>query len=124
MVTTDEGANLLAGYRRAANILRIEERKDGPHDRAVDTALLTAPEEKSLEAALERVETAVGETLVNEDFTNAVASLATLRSPLDAFFDKVTVNDANSALRLNRLALLSRVRSAMNKVADFSKIEG
>ena len=124
MVTTDDGANLLAGYRRAANILRIEERKDGPHDRQPDTALLEAAEEKNLAAALDRVEPAVVNALVNEDFTEAVASLATLRPALDAFFDKVTVNDANSALRRNRLALLARVRSAMNKVADFSKIEG
>jgi glycyl-tRNA synthetase beta chain len=124
MLYTDNGANLLAGYRRAANILRIEEKKDGPHDRPVDAALLAAPEEKSLETALDRVEPAVVNALTDEDFTAAVAALATLRPPLDAFFDKVTVNDANSALRRNRLALLSRVRSAMNKVADFSKIEG
>ncbi len=124
MVTTDDGANLLAGYRRAANILRIEERKDGPHDHPLDAALLEAAAERDLAATLDRVEPTVVNALVNEDFTAAVAALATLRPPLDAFFDKVTVNDANPALRRNRLALLARVRSAMNRVADFSKIEG
>jgi glycyl-tRNA synthetase beta chain len=124
MLGTEEGKSLLVGFRRAANILRIEERKDGPHDRPVDPTLLEAVEEKALAAALDKAEPSVAGALVNEDFTGAVASLATLRPPLDAFFDKVTVNDANSALRRNRLALLSRVRSGMNKVADFSKIEG
>ena len=124
MLGTEAGKSLLVGYRRAANILRIEERKDGPHDRPLDTALLEAAEERSLAAALDRVEPDVVNALANEDFTAAVAALATLRPALDAFFDQVTVNDANPALRRNRLALLARVRSAMNKVADFSKIEG
>jgi glycyl-tRNA synthetase beta chain len=124
MLGTDDGANLLVGFRRAANILRIEERKDGPHDRPVDTALLEAAEECNLLAALERVEPVVVAALNNENFTAGVAALATLRPPLDAFFDKVTVNDPRPELRRNRLALLASVRGAMNRVADFAKIEG
>jgi glycyl-tRNA synthetase beta chain len=124
MLGTDDGSNLLVGYRRAANILRIEERKDGPHDRPVDARLMEATQERNLLAALERVEPVVVTALSNENFTAAVAALATLRPPLDAFFDKVTVNDARPELRRNRLALLASVRGAMNRVADFSKIEG
>jgi glycyl-tRNA synthetase beta chain len=124
MLGSDDGANLLVGYRRAANILRIEERKDGPHVGAVNAGLLEAAEERALAAVLDRVAPAVAAAVSNEHFTAAVAELASLRPYLDAFFDKVTVNDARPELRRNRLALLSRVRVVMNGVADFSRIEG
>jgi glycyl-tRNA synthetase beta chain len=124
MLSTGDGENLMVGYRRAANILRIEERKDGPHDGAVNAGLLEAAEERALAAALDRVEPAVAAAVGHERFTDAVAELASLRPTLDAFFDRVTVNDARPDLRRNRLALLSRVRAVMNGVADFSRIEG
>jgi glycyl-tRNA synthetase beta chain len=124
MLRTDDGANLLAAAKRAANILRIEEKKDGPHDGAIDPALLTLSEEAALADALDRIEPAVRTGIAAENFAEAMASLATLRPPLDAFFDKVTVNDANPDLRRNRLRLLARVRAAMTLAADFSKIEG
>jgi glycyl-tRNA synthetase beta chain len=124
LLGTEDGTNLLAAAKRAANILRIEEKKDGPHDRPIDPALLTLPEETALSAALDRIEPSVRAGIDAEDFVEAMAALATLRPPLDAFFDKVTVNDADAALRRNRLALLARVRNAMTLAADFSKIEG
>lgn len=117
-----DGVNLLAAYKRAANILRIENAKDGPHDGSVDPDLLDTDAE--LAAALGVVEAVIGEQLGREDFTSAMRSLATLRPLLDAFFDHVTVNDPNPALRRNRLNLLHHVRSTMDRVADFSKIEG
>ena len=124
MLATEDGANLLAGYKRAANILRIEEKKDGPHDRAVDTALLEAAEEIALAAALDRAEPAVTQRLESEEFGPAMAEFAALRPQLDAFFTGVTVNDPRAAIRLNRLALLARVRTVMGRVADFARIEG
>ena len=124
MLGSDDGKNLLAGYRRAANILRIEERKDGPHDGAVDPGLLQDAEEQALAVAIDRVGPAVAAAVGNEQFTDAVTELASLRPYLDAFFDKVTVNDARPEIRRNRLALLARVRAVMNGVADFSRIEG
>ena len=124
MLATEDGANLLAGYKRAANILRIEEKKDGPHDRAVDTALLEAPEEISLAAALDQAEPAVTKRLDSEEFGAAMAEFAALRPQLDAFFTVVTVNDPRATVRLNRLALLARVRAVMGRVADFARIEG
>jgi len=120
-VGTDDGANLLAGYKRAANILKKE---------GVDTAewkpLAYAPEpdEASLIAALDAAEPAAADAVANEDFEAAMAALATLRAPIDAFFDTVTVNDADPAKRDARLALLARVRAAVHSVADFSRIEG
>ena len=123
-LATDDGANLLTAYRRAANILRIEERRDGPHDGPVDPALLALPEEKILADVLDRVEPPIAEAIRDEAFAAAMAGLAALRPPLDGFFDQVTVNDAQSELRRNRLRLLARVRAAMNRAADFSRIEG
>jgi glycyl-tRNA synthetase beta chain len=120
-IATDDGTNLLAGYKRAANILRIEEKKDG---RTFDGAVsgLVAHEEIALDAALTRVEADAGDAVAREDFAGAMASLATLRPLVDAFFEKVTVNDP--AHRENRLNLLNRIRVAVHKVADFSTIEG
>ena len=124
LVESDTGANLLTAYRRAANILRIEDKKDGPHTGPVDASLLEAPEEKALAAALDRAEPAATEALGTEHFAAAMEALAHLRAPVDAFFDRVTVNAAQPELRKNRLRLLSRLRAAMDAVADFSKIEG
>lgn len=124
MLATEDGANLLAGYKRAANILRIEEKKDGPHDRPVDPALLEASEEQSLAATLDQVETTVKKLLESEEFGSAMAEFAALRPQLDAFFTNVTVNDPRAQVRLNRLALLARVRAVMGRVADFARIEG
>ncbi len=124
LLGSDDGANLLAAAKRAANILRIEEKKDGPHDAAVDPSLLSLPEEAALLGTLNDVEPAVLQGIDMENFAEAMAALATLRPPLDAFFDKVTVNDPVADLRRNRLRLLARVRAAMDLAADFSKIEG
>lgn len=119
-----DGANLLAAYRRAANILRIEDRKDGPHTGPADPALLRAPEEVALAQALATARPDVAARLATEDFAGAMAALATLRPPVDAFFDRVTVNDPKPELRANRLALLAELRGAMDSVADLAKIEG
>jgi glycyl-tRNA synthetase beta chain len=125
LLESPDGANLLAAYRRAANILRIEEKREGRAFAAeTDPALLTAPEEHALAAALEEAVPAAAERTQREDFAGAMAALATLRAPVDAFFDRVTVNDPDPRLRLNRLALLARLRAAMDAVADLSKIEG
>ena len=124
LLATSDGANLLAAYRRGTNILRIEEKKDGPHDQPVDPDALEAPEELGLAAALAEVEPAVRTAVATEGFTAAMAALATLRGPLDAFFEAVTVNAEKPELRRNRLALLARLRAIMALVADFSRIEG
>jgi glycyl-tRNA synthetase beta chain len=122
-LATEDGANLLAAYRRAANILRIEEKKDGPHGGAVDEVALVLPEEHALHAALRRA-AAAGEAVAAEDFAGAMEIFAGLRAPVDAFFDKVTVNADEPALRRNRLRLLAGLRGAMAGVADFAAIEG
>jgi glycyl-tRNA synthetase beta chain len=124
LLASDTGANLLAAYRRAQNILRIEDKKDGPHDGAPDAALYSAPEEQALAAALDTAEPAASAALAAENFADATAALAALRAPLDAFFEHVTVNDDDPNIRRNRLRLLARLRGAMNRVADFSQIEG
>lgn len=125
LLESPDGANLLAAYRRAANILRIEERKEGSgFAPATDPALLAAPEEKALAAALDEAAPAAAARMGAEDFAGAMAALATLRAPLDAFFDRVTVNDPVPELRINRLGLLARLRAAMESVADLSRIEG
>jgi glycyl-tRNA synthetase beta chain len=124
LLGTDNGKNLLAAYRRAANILRIEERRDGPHDGAIDPDFLEAPEEIALAEALDRAQAQTAQLLAAEKFGAAMEMLASLRPKLDAFFEHVTVNDPRPELRRNRLRLLSRVRAAMHLAADFSKIEG
>jgi glycyl-tRNA synthetase beta chain len=123
LVESDTGTNLLAAYKRAQNILRIEEKKDGPHTGPVDEAALAAPEEQALNAALIKAESEAQASLAREDFPAAMAALAALRAPTDAFFDGILVNDPDRSLRLNRLRLLSRLRAAMDAVADFSQIE-
>ena len=123
---SEDGRNLLAGYRRAANILRIEEKKDGigAFDKAPDTALFRQPEETALHAALEKAAPSALAAVRAEDFSAAMRALAELRPAVDAFFDQVTVNAEEAALRANRLRLLSRLRTATLAVADFSRVEG
>ena len=122
---SDDGANLLVAYRRAANILRIEEKKDGTsHDGAADPARLRQAEENALAEALEGARGRAAAALETEDFEGAMTALATLRHPVDAFFDAVTVNAEEAALRVNRLRLLSQIRSTLHQVADFGQIEG
>lgn len=124
MLETEDGKNLLAATRRAANILRIEDRKDGPHEGAPDPALFAQPEEQALAATLDRVEPAVEKAFAEERFTDAMREAASLRAPLDKFFEDVTVNAPDAPLRLNRLRLLSRLVRMMRLIADFSQIEG
>ena len=122
----DDGKNLLAGYKRACNILKAEEKKDGAgaYDKAHAANLRIEPEEHKLAAAIARAKEETGEKLKKEDFTGAMHSLSKLREPVDHFFDKVTVNAENADLRLNRLRLLSELRRTMNGVADFDKVSG
>lgn len=124
-LTTDDGTNLLAGVKRASNILGIEEKKDkksyaGPYD----VGLLKENAELALAAAIESVKQDTVAAINVENFKGAMNALAELRAPVDAFFDQVTVNDADAALRENRLRLLSEIRAATLTVADFSKISG
>lgn len=123
-LTTDDGANLLAGYKRAVNILKAEEKK-GPLPNGEAGSLSGAPdEEKALLGALRDAEPHVKAAVEREDFTAAMTALAALRAPVDAFFDKVLVNSDVPAERENRLKLLGNVRDAMGRVADFSLISG
>ena len=124
LLGTADGTNLLAAAKRAANILRIEEKKDAAPAGDVDAQLLTAPAEQTLARRLDSVVPAVAEAVAAERFAEALTELATLRTPLDDFFAEVTVNDPDPQLRHNRLRLLSRVRAAMSLAADFSKIDG
>ena len=125
LLATDDGANLLAGVRRASNILAIEEKKDKTtYDGAADADLLSSEEEKALHAAVAKVANDTRKAIDVERFDGAMRALAELRAPVDAFFDKVTVNTDDPALRRNRLALLSQIRSATRAVADFSRISG
>jgi glycyl-tRNA synthetase beta chain len=124
-VGSDEGANLLAAYKRASNIVRIEEKKDGASfDQPVEAARLDLAEEQALFAALNAASATSAPLLAAEDFTGAMAALANLRGPVDDFFTKVTVNADDAGLRVNRLRLLTQIRATLNAVADFSKIEG
>ncbi|MSP04359.1 MAG: glycine--tRNA ligase subunit beta [Acetobacteraceae bacterium] len=124
LLGTDTGKILLAAYKRAANILRIEDRKDGPHDCVPDATLLQQPEEKTLAEALATAAPTIAAHLDAEKFTTAMEAMAGLRGALDAFFEHVTVNAKEPELRRNRLALLNRLRATMDQVADFSRIDG
>ncbi|MGY6627384.1 MAG: glycine--tRNA ligase subunit beta [Oceanicaulis sp.] len=135
---TDDGAALLAGYRRAANILSAEEKKGFDLSAALaevhgdDTSSLlsriaeaaSAPEERALVTAIGNAEAAAQAALKTEDFSAAMSALAQLRGPVDAFFEAVVVNDKDPIVRRNRLVLLSRIRAAADSVADFSRLEG
>jgi glycyl-tRNA synthetase beta chain len=121
----DDGRNLLIAYRRAANIVRIEAKKDKVEAYGEpDPARYTQAEEKALATALDTVAGESDALVAKEDFTGAMRLLATLRAPVDAFFDKVTVNAPEKELRANRLALLQRLAATMDRIADFSRIEG
>jgi glycyl-tRNA synthetase beta chain len=122
---TEDGEHLLTGTKRAINILRIEEKKDScSYDQPPDPSLLKQPEEKALAKTVDEVERAAAAAVAREDFEAAMAAMAKLRAPVDAFFDHVTVNTDDPGLRENRLRLLNRIRATTLTVADFSKIEG
>jgi glycyl-tRNA synthetase beta chain len=147
-VTTDDGVNLLAGYKRTANILkkenwdgRVADQQTGEEDplsaldepgvaeamrahEALPSSYDYEPAEAALIAALDEAEPRAEAAIAVEDFEGAMAALATLRAPIDAFFTAVTVNDSDGRKRISRLNLLTRIRAAVHKVADFSKIEG
>ncbi|MEP5513837.1 MAG: glycine--tRNA ligase subunit beta, partial [Bauldia litoralis] len=122
---TQDGKNLLAGTKRASNILREEEKKAGEaFDGAVDAGRLVAPEEKALYEAIGAARGEVEAAVAVEDFDDAMRALARLRAPVDAFFEAVRVNDDDAGIRTNRLRLLNLIREATRAVADFSRIEG
>jgi glycyl-tRNA synthetase beta chain len=126
LLSTADGKNLLAGYKRAANILSAEEKKDGriydPKTASREVFKLDA--ENDLVNAIESVDAAAAAHVKANDYRGAIADLAKLRAPVDAFFEKVMVNDPDPALRANRLHLLAALRNTMHLVADFSKIAG
>ncbi|WP_421952509.1 glycine--tRNA ligase subunit beta [Pelagibacterium sp.] len=125
LLAAEDGKALLAGYKRAANILTAEEKKDGRvYADPIDAARLSTPEEKSLATAIEQARTAVTARLENDDYAGAIAVLASLRTPVDAFFEAVLVNDPDAAIRANRLNLLASLRDTMHLVADFGKVAG
>ncbi|WP_428032337.1 glycine--tRNA ligase subunit beta [Ancylobacter sp.] len=124
-LATEDGRNLLAGTKRAANILRIEEKKDGvTYEGGVDIVLLHEPEERALADAIAALGPQIEAALAREDFEAAMTLLAGLRAPVDAFFERVTVNASEPALRVNRLRLLADIRAATRAIADFERIEG
>jgi glycyl-tRNA synthetase beta chain len=121
---TDDGKNLLSGTKRASNILSIEEKKDKrSFDGAPDAALYSLDEEKTLSKAIDQVKTEASAAVAKEDFAGAMSVIAKLRPAVDAFFDKVKVNDDDPKVRENRLKLLNEIRAATRAVADFSKIQ-
>ncbi|WEK03030.1 MAG: glycine--tRNA ligase subunit beta [Candidatus Devosia phytovorans] len=125
LLSSTDGQNLLAGYKRGANILAAEEKKDGKaYAGTVDQASLRLPEETALAFAVDAVHDAVSNHVAKDDYKGAMAELATLRAPVDAFFTAVLVNDSDPAVRANRLNLLARLRDTMHLVADFSKVAG
>ncbi len=126
---TDDGKNLLAGYKRATNIIRIEEKKDArQYVGAPDPQYYRQDEEWALARAIDAAKAEASAAVAKEDFAAAMSAMATLRPHVDAFFDKVTVNVADGPekdkLRENRLKLLNEIREATRAVADFSRIEG
>ncbi|WP_086465106.1 glycine--tRNA ligase subunit beta [Oceanibaculum nanhaiense] len=127
-LASEDGANLLTAYRRAANIVAIEEKKDGrAYEGRADLKLIKARgevAEAELHGTLGVIEVKIADALKAEDFAAAMASLASLRAPVDRFFESVTVNAEDAALRENRLKLLTKIRDTMNQLADFSKVEG
>ena len=122
---TEDGENLLAGAKRAANILAIEEKKDDKtYDGTPKGDLLIEPAERGLEAAIAKVKFDTKAAIDVENFEGAMRALAELRAPVDTFFEQVKVNDDKAEIRENRLKLLSEIRAATLTVADFSKIAG
>ncbi|MEM7742902.1 MAG: glycine--tRNA ligase subunit beta [Pseudomonadota bacterium] len=124
-LATADGTNLLAGYKRASNIVSAEEKKDGvEYSGAPDVKFAEHPAEKSLFQTLDTAEPSIRQAIDMEDFQTAMTQMATLRDPIDAFFEDVTVNAENSVLRRNRLCLLTQVREVMKQVAIWDAIEG
>ncbi|WP_075221091.1 glycine--tRNA ligase subunit beta [Acuticoccus yangtzensis] len=124
-LATDDGANLMAGYRRATNILKAEEKKDGVAETAApDRAALVEPQEIALFDAVAEARTAVAAKVAAEDYAGAMSAIAALRAPVDAFFEAVLVNADDPTLRANRLRLLAALRDTTREVADFSAISG
>ncbi|OUR79571.1 glycine--tRNA ligase subunit beta [Alphaproteobacteria bacterium 46_93_T64] len=122
---TDDGANLLVAYRRAANILRIEEKKDGvSYNQLPDSSLISEEAEKTLFDRIEEVSGLLSTALGADEFEVAGKAAATLRKPVDVFFDDVIVNADDASVRANRLRLLAAIRNSLDQLADFSKIEG
>jgi glycyl-tRNA synthetase beta chain len=126
LLDSEDGKNLLSGYRRAANILRAEEKKDGAgaFDAPANIQFISDYEERALKAAIDRARDEVAKHLHDEDFAGAMHALSKLRAPVDAFFDKIIVNSDDARLRKNRLCLLNELRRTMHQVADFSKVAG
>lgn len=123
-LATEDGATLMAGYRRAVNIVRAEEKKTGPVAGEPDPAALAEPEEKALADAVAFARSGVADAVAREDYAAAMARLAALRAPVDAFFEAVLVNAEDPALRMNRLRLLKALQEVTLQVADFSQISG
>jgi glycyl-tRNA synthetase beta chain len=122
---SDDGKNLLVGYKRAVNILRAEEKKDATsYSGKVDDLYIVKAEERELKRVVEAAAALTKKAVDAEDFEGAMRAISKLRAPVDAFFEHVTVNDTDLERRANRLRLLNRIREAMAEVADFSKIEG
>ena len=122
---TDDGENLLQGYKRASNILSAEEKKDGvEYSYGADIKFAETDEERALFKALDAAEAAITPALEKEDFATAMSEMAKLRAPIDAFFEAVQVNTDNATVRRNRLNLLSQIRKICTSVADLSKVEG
>lgn len=125
LLGTETGQSLLAGYRRGANILAAEEKRDGrAYSGEIDTAKLTQDEELALARAVATTHSDVATYISDDDFKGAISALSELRGPVDAFFEAVLVNDEDTVIRANRLHLLARLRDTMHLVADFSKVEG
>ena len=121
---TDDGKNLLAGTKRASNILSIEAKKDKrAFNGAPEPSLYSLAEEKALADAIDLAKVESSVAVMNEDFASAMGAIAKLRPAVDAFFDKVKVNDDDPKVRENRLKLLSEIRATTRAVADFSKIQ-
>ena len=123
MLQTDNGVNLLAGYRRVANILKAEEGADGQTSGHPNPKLFNQVEERTLHNAILHSEQIIGKNFDDMDYSSAMIQLSLLRGPIDTFFSTVVVNAAEPELRLNRLRLLAQLRDTMHQIADFSKIE-
>jgi glycyl-tRNA synthetase beta chain len=124
-LASDDGENLVQGYKRAANILAQAEEKDGVEYRyGADVKYAETAEEKALFAALSQAEAAVAPALASDDFPAAMSAMSALRAPIDAFFDTVQVNADSAILRRNRLNLLHEITASCGKIADLSRIEG
>lgn len=124
-VGSDDGTNLLQGFKRANNILTQAEEKDGvEYSYGADIKFAEQDEERALFGALDTAEAAIAPAMETEDFGAAMTAMAALRGPIDAFFEAVQVNADSDTVRRNRLNLLSRIRTVMGQVADFTKVEG